>query len=333
MTEQNSRESAPSIELFSNDTSVSWTPRPDLLDTAPDDRNFVVEIDDEGSAHLRFSADFDGRPDGGTALRAQYRIGNGRTGNVGAEAITVVVADEAALGGSALKVRNPLAAAGGTNAESVAEAKQFAPSAFRVRRERAVIAEDYAELLARDFEGDVQGAASALRWNGSWYEARTGIDARGQEQAAVALVRRARGRLHRYRRIGHDLRVESARLVPLSVAMDVCVSPRYLRAAVLEDLRDLFSSRRLKNGQLGYFHPDRLRYGESVKVSALVAAAYDIPGIASLAVTRLERLDEGPNQELENGLLPLGPLEIAQVDSDPVYPDRGSITFTVRGGR
>jgi predicted phage baseplate assembly protein len=266
-------------------------------------------------------------------LRARYRIGNGRDGNVGAEAIGIVVAEEAALGGTTLTVRNPLPAIGGTNAETVAEAKQFAPSAFRVRRERAVIAEDYAELLARDFASEVQGAASALRWNGSWYEARTGIDARGKEEAAAALVKRARGRLHRYRRIGHDLRVESACLVPLVVAMDVCVSPHHLRATVLAALRDAFSSRRLRNGQLGYFHPDQLHYGESVKVSALVAAAYSIPGIASIAVTRLERLDEGPNQELENGLLPLGPLEIAQVDSDPTYPDRGAITFTVRGGR
>lgn len=333
MTEHDSRDSEPSLELFSRDTAVSWIPRPDLLDSSAGDRHFVVEIDDEARAHLRFSADFDARPEGGTRLRAEYRIGNGRAGNVGAETISVVIAEEVALGGSALVVRNPLAAVGGTNAETVAEAKQFAPSAFRVRRERAVIANDYAELLARDFAGDVQGAASALRWNGSWFEAQTGIDARGQEQAASALVRRARGRLHRYRRIGHDLSVESARLVPLIIAMDVCVSPHHLRANVVAELRDKFSSRRLRNGQLGYFHPDKLRYGESVKVSALVAAAYNIPGISSIAVTRLERLDEGPNQELENGLLPLGPLEIAQVDSDPIYPDRGAVTFTVGGGR
>ena len=341
MTEHESRASDPSIELFvdsSDDTesapaAVRWTPRPDLLDSVPGDRHFVVEIDDEGRAHLRFAAGFDDRPESGTRLRAQYRIGNGPAGNVGADAISIVIAEESALGGTALTVRNPLAAIGGTNQETVAEAKQFAPSAFRTRRERAVIAEDYAELLTRDCANEVQGSASALRWNGSWYEARSGIDARGKEEAAAALVRRARGRLHRYRRIGHDLRVESARLVPLIVAMDVCVSSRHLRATVLAALRDLFSSRRLRNGQLGYFHPDKLRYGESVKVSALVAAAHKIPGIASIAVTRLERLDEGPNQELENGALRLGPLEIAQADSDPTYPDRGTVTFSVRGGR
>jgi len=338
MTEHESRQSDPIVELLGDSdedesASAAWTPRADLLDSMPGDRNFVVEIDDEGRAHLRFGAGFDDRPSSGTRLRAKYRTGNGPAGNVGAEAISIVVAEEAALGGAALIVRNPLAAIGGTDQETVAEAKQFAPSAFRTRRERAVIADDYAELLARDFAPDIQGAASALRWNGSWFEARSGIDARGAEEAAAALVRRARGRLHRYRRIGHDLRVESARLVPLVVAMDVCVSPRHLRSTVLSALRDLFSSRRLRNGQLGYFHPDKLRYGESVKVSALVAAAHTIPGIASIAVTRLERLDEGPNQELENGILPLGPLEIAQVDSDPTYPDRGTVTFSMRGGR
>jgi hypothetical protein len=342
MTEHETRESNPAVELLvdsgaesnvSNGGGAKWTARPDLLDSSPGDRHFVAEIDDDGFAHLRFAAELDHRPDGGTRLQARYRIGNGRAGNAGAESIAVVIAEEAALGGSALTVRNPLPAIGGTEAESVAEAKQFAPSAFRVRRERAVIASDYAELVARDFADDVQGAASELRWNGSWYEARTGIDARGKAEAAAGLVRNARGRLHRYRRIGHDLRVESARLVPLIVAMDVCVASNHLRASVLAALREAFSSRRLRNGQAGYFHPDRMHYGESVKVSALVAAAHGVPGVSSIAVTRLERFDEGPNQELENGLLPIGPLEIAQVDSDPTYPDRGAITFTVRGGR
>jgi predicted phage baseplate assembly protein len=290
------------------------------------------EIDDEGLAHLRFATS-DGRPDPDTRLAARYRVGNGLAGNVGAETITLVVADSAALGGATLVVRNPLPARGGQAAETVAEAKQFAPSAFRARRERAIIAEDYAELLERDLAPEIQGAASAMRWNGSWFEVEVGVDARDSAQATAALVRRARGRLHRYRRVGHDVRVESARLVPLTIALDVCVGSSELRAPLHAALREEFGSARRRDGQLGFFHPDNLRYGQGVTVSALVAAAQRVPGVGSVAVTRLERMNEGPNQELQNGVLPLGPLEIAQVDTDPTYPDRGTITFTLRGGR
>ncbi|MEO8576158.1 MAG: putative baseplate assembly protein [Gemmatimonadales bacterium] len=335
-------DSAPQIELVALtrgtdgnvvDDTLRWTARRDLLDSEPADRHFVVEIDDDGMAHLRFAASIENRPERGRLLRARYRVGNGQGGNVGVDTITLIVADIAATGGAALEVRNPLSAVGGTGAETVAEAKQFAPSAFRVRRERAVTADDYAELLERDFANEVQGAAAGLRWNGSWYEVQAGIDARDTEKAAAALVRNARGRLYRYRRIGHDIRVESARLVPLTIVMDVCVLPRDLRAPVHATLLEMFNNRRTRNGQLGFFHPDNLRYGRNVSVSELVAIAQQVPGVASLAVTRLERAGEGPNKELENAQLPLGSLEIAQVDNDPSYPDRGTITFTLRGGR
>ena len=40
---------------------------------------------------------------------------------------------------------------------------------------------------------------------------------------------------------------------------------------------------------------------------------------------------ESPNNEIENGLLPLGPLEIARLDNDPVFPktDGSSLSWEV----
>ena len=32
----------------------NWKPRYDLIESGPDDRHFVVEIDNDGIAHLRF---------------------------------------------------------------------------------------------------------------------------------------------------------------------------------------------------------------------------------------------------------------------------------------
>jgi hypothetical protein len=50
-------------------------------------------------------------------------------------------------------------------------------------------------------------------------------------------------------------------------------------------------------------------------------------------VARLERLFEGPNLEIERGVLPLGPLEIARLDSDPSLPENGRLQLIMEGGR
>jgi hypothetical protein len=65
----------------------------------------------------------------------------------------------------------------------------------------------------------------------------------------------------------------------------------------------------------------------------LVAAAMAVPGVQNVVVTRLERLYAGPNGELEAGFLPLGPLEVARLDNDPSFPERGRLELDMRGGR
>jgi hypothetical protein len=196
-----------------------------------------------------------------------------------------------------------------------------------------VVAADYAELLARDLATDVQGAAAILRWTGSWFEAEVGVDARHAETASSALLRRSRERLFRYRRIGHDLQVASAALVPLAVTLSVCVAQSALRAAVRAELLERLGPGRRRDGGAAFFHPDSLRYGEGVSVSSLVGIAAAVPGVVSVAVTRLERLGEGPNQEIENGVLPIGPLEIARLDNDASFPENGVLTLDIKGGR
>ena len=47
----------------------------------------------------------------------------------------------------------------------------------------------------------------------------------------------------------------------------------------------------------------------------------------------LERFFAGPNQEIENGLLPLGPFEVGRLDNDPSFPENGRFTLDMRGGR
>lgn len=310
-----------------------WTPRRDLLASYGLDRHFVVEMDNGGRAHLRFGDGELGRmPEAGALFQASYRVGNGLPGNVGAEAISHLVSREL-LSGVKLRPRNPLPAQGGMSPEPLAEVKLFAPYAFQVTLQRAITADDYASLVMRDFKHKVQRAAATLRWTGSWYEVLVVVDPLGQMEADPALLAEIRAGLYRHRRIGHDLVVAPARYVPLDIEMTVCVLPDYLRGHVKAALLDRFSNRTLPDGQRGFFHPDNLTFGEGVYLSHLVAAVQTVPGVESVTVTKLERLYEGGNQEIQNGILPLGPLEVARLDNDPNFPENGVLKLNMEGRR
>jgi predicted phage baseplate assembly protein len=308
-----------------------WIPQRDLLSSQPQDLHFVVEIDDQGFAHLRFGNGVCGRaPQAGESFEATYRIGNGPSANVGAETITQVVS-KVVLGGMTLRPRNPLAASGGTAQQSIEEVKLFAPGAFQNRLERAITADDYATLAERDSR--VQRAAAELQWTGTCYEAHVAIDPLGTVQFDPDLLEQIRAYLHPYRRIGHDLVVVPAQYVPLDIAMSVDVSPNYIRAHVQASLLDLFSNRVLSSGGKGFFHPDNLSFGDSIRLSSLIAAAQSVEGVLSVTLTKLERLFAGPNHEVEEGLLSIGPLEVGRLDNDPGFPENGRFVLTLRGGR
>jgi len=299
-----------------------WRPRRDLLDSGPVDRHFVGETDDDGVLTLRFG---DGRngaefPLGGR-LSARYRIGNGVAGNVGREAINRIVF-VATRQDSIRLVRNPLPAMGGTEPEPVTDVRQLAPQEARHRLLRAITAADYA-TLAGQVPG-VQRAAADLRWTGSWYEARIAIDPLGAEIAPTPLLDEVRQSMHRYRRIGHDLAVGTATLVPLDVELSVQVAPDHVAGQVRAALLTMFA---------GLFAPDQLTFGTPVRVSRLVAAAATVPGVVHVEVTRLRRLFTGPSDALETGLLAIGPLEVPQLDNDPSRPENGLLTLKLVGGR
>jgi hypothetical protein len=55
--------------------------------------------------------------------------------------------------------------------------------------------------------------------------------------------------------------------------------------------------------------------------------------VENVVVTRLQRLNEAAGRELADGILRLGPREIARLDNDPNSPENGKIEFVMGGGR
>jgi hypothetical protein len=309
-----------------------WTPTYDLLDSTGADLHFVVETDDDMVAWLRFGDGEVGRqPGAGSGFMATYRTGNGTSGNVGAEAISCLILRRGKPEGAAVQVRNPLPASGGTDPEPITEAKLLAPGEFRKTQGRAITADGYVTLI-NGMPG-VQRAAVNLVWTGSWYEADIAIDPLGSEEASAELCQAVADALQPYRRMGHTLRVHAAHYVSLQIVMGVCVKPDYQRGHVKAALLDVFSNRVLPDGRLGFFHPDNLTFGQGIYVSQLVAAALTVPGVEFVVVTQLQRQYEHPNDEIANGVLQLGPLEIPRLDNDPSYPEHGVLTLMFKGGR
>lgn len=318
------RAALPAVRV--HDGRDTWTPRRDLLTSGPQDRHFVGELTDEGRLALRFGDGICGAaPAPGTRLEIDYRVGTGPRGNVGAESIAHLLVgrvseDPAGEGPEppppVVRVRNPLPAAGGAEPESADAVRILAPLDIRRRRLRAITAEDYA-ALASDVPG-VQRAAADIRWTGAGYEAHVAVDARHAGTPPDALLDTVARTLEKYRRIGHDLLVEPARLVPLDIALRAGVAPGRQHGPVLAELQEVLGR---------FFRPDALTFGEPVRVSRLVAAAASVPGVRGVVMTRLRRLSGQDDGALETGLLRIGPLEVAQCDSDPARPEAGRLVI------
>jgi predicted phage baseplate assembly protein len=320
----------------------AWTPRRDLLASGPRDRHVVGETEDDGRLALRFGDGRHGAAPAPGPMEVAYRVGGGAAGNVGAEAVNHLVvrhsgataARARARGARArgadpiavTRVRNPLPATGGTDPEPLDEVRRLAPLALHRRRLRAVTAADYAELAAQ--VPGVRRAAAELRWTGAGQEAHVAVDPLGTDEPPPELLDAVAQSLEAYRRIGHEVVVRPAVLVPLDVELRVCAAPGHQRGHVLAGLR-----RALGSGPGGFFDPDALTFGEPVRLSRLIATAAAVPGVRSVRATRLRRLFGPDEGELDAGLLRVGPLEVAACDNDPDRPENGRLSLVIGGGR
>jgi hypothetical protein len=300
-----------------------WKAARELLSSDRFAPEFVVEAETDGTAALRFGDDVLGRQPT-SVLAATYRVGSGRLGNVGAEALTQV---EAPFDGIE-RARNPLPAEGGTDPEALETARLNAPAAFRTQ-ERMVTDADHAAMAGRHPE--VQRAAATRRWTGSWYTVFLTVDRRGGRPIDPAFEAELGAFLEPYRLAGNDLEIDAPSFVSLEIALRVCVTPGADRSSVRTALTETFSSGDLPGGGRGFFHPDYFSFGEPVYLSKVIAAAMALPGVDYVSVDRFRRWGEPDRGEIDAGEITLGRLEVARLDSDPSRPENGQITFDLRG--
>jgi predicted phage baseplate assembly protein len=127
------------------------------------DHDYMIETDDQDVTEVVFGDGQYGQiPGTGARIVANYRVGGGTAGNVGAGQIKgIAKAPQLQLLGA--KVVNRDAASGGAERETIAQAVKYGPTVFR-SMQRAVTAQDYV-TQARLFPGVSKARAESPNWN------------------------------------------------------------------------------------------------------------------------------------------------------------------------
>ncbi len=324
---QNERLAVPNISLKSvGESEELWHVRRDLLDCDRFSRAFAVEVGDKREAILRFGDDKQGKKaPGGASFTASYRIGNGLKGNIGRDGIAHISADAEGI----ISVRNPLSGSGGVEPENIEEVKLKAPRAFHYGQDRCVTKEDYITKI--ESHPEVKKAAAVTRWTGSWYAMFLAVDRKnGVVDSAFSALLRAY--MEKFRLAGVELVIKPPKFAPMDISMTVRVSEKHFRSSVEKALKDVFSNDVLPDGELGFFHPDNFTFGKPLYMSHISTKAMEIPGVEDVEITKFKRWGRFSGDEIDKGIIRVGPLEIVRLDNDGDYQGNGNIAFSLKGG-
>lgn len=259
-------------------------------------------------------------PDPDAVFRVIYRVGGGSAANVGAGTLV-----ETSFAG--ITVTNPLPVTTGVDPETAREVRTLAPEAWKAVTYRAVRPEDYAEALER--LPWVQRSGAHLRWTGSWLTLFGTPDPRAAVTLTAAQRADAEAQLDRFRQAGREAHVLDPVYAWIDLRITVCVEPSSFRGDVQAAVtRALFGAQ----GRGGFFDPDNFTFGVPLRRSALYAAIQAVPGVRAVEGIQIRRRGHFGWREFTEEALSVGLREVIGVANDPLYPERGAVTFTMEGG-
>jgi hypothetical protein len=128
---------------------------------------------------------------------------------------------------------------------------------------------------------------------------------------------------------GLDVEIQQPLYVPLKLSMEVCLKDGYFKGEVLEALLKAFSS---KPADSGFFNPDNFTFGQTLYLSRIYEAAMAVPGVSSVVVKEFHRWGKAAKNELDEGFIEAGPMEIFRLDNDRNFAENGTIEFIFCGG-
>jgi predicted phage baseplate assembly protein len=272
-------------------------------------------------------------------VHAEYQVGGGHAGNVGADTLINVQPLTGALAGAITAATNPFDVTDGREPESAERIRRNAPEAFRARQLRAVTLADYVRR-AEEVRG-VSRAVARYAWTGSWRTVRLAVDPSGfvalGDATSDALWDELRPRiadhLEAVQLIGEDLELRPPHYVSLELHVVVCVHDAYWCEDLRFVLEQEFSDGWTSDGRRGFFHPDAWSFGQALHRSAIEGRVHRIAGIEHVVRITMKRFASPSPAVPGNEVLDMGVNEIVLLANDPSHLERGLIRFDVQGGR
>ncbi|MEP7217454.1 MAG: putative baseplate assembly protein [Bacteroidota bacterium] len=259
---------------------ILWHEAESVLDLAPASRGYTTTTDDDDIVTVTFGNGIQGLrlPTGAENIRATYRNGIGRGGNVKEDQVSMLATRPLGV----KEVINPLRASGGADRESRDQARGNAPLAV-MALDRLVSVRDYADF-ARTFAGI--GKASAARLSDGRHQL-VHLTIAGADDIPIDktsdLYANLTEALLKYGDPHQAIRVEIRGLLLLVISARVRIHPDYQWESVEPKIRAAL---------LDAFSFGRRELGQDVLLSEVISTIQGIEGVVYVDLDALDTVDE-----------------------------------------
>lgn len=293
---------------------VEWHEAENLVELGPTDHKFITRTSDDDKTTAIFGTGKWGArlPTGIENVKAVYRNGIGKAGNVKAEQISLLATRPLGV----KEVINPLRASGGADKESRDQARKNVPLKV-LALDRLVSTQDYADF-ARTFAGI--GKASAARLSDGRRQL-VHVTIAGANDIPIEktddLYRNLVKALRDFGDPHLPVQVELRELLLIVISANVRILPDYLWESVAKKIRTKL---------LDTFSFERRELGQDVLFSEVISAVQSVEGVAYVDVDTLRGIPEKiPDEQNPGKRRLLTPAEIVERITEPLKDDQGNI--------
>ncbi len=298
-----------SLHVFVND--IQWLESGTLAGLAPADRKFITRTDDDGKTTVVFGNGREGArlPTGIENIRAEYRSGIGKAGNVNAGQISMPITRPLGV----REVINPLRASGGADKETRDQARKNVPLTVKAL-DRLVSVQDY-EDFTRIYAGIGKAKAAELSdGRRQWVHITiAGIDDMPIETSSSDLYRNLYQALLDCGDPYQAIQLEIRELMLIVISANIQILPDYQWESVVTEVRTTL---------LDTFSFERRELGQDVLLSEVISVMQAVPGVAYVDVDTLRGIPEKIADEKGQRRL-LTPDEIADYVAGPLKDVQG----------
>jgi len=277
-------------------------------------RDYMVQFDDTGRAWILFGDGVYGRrPPGGTNnIRATYRVGGGRAGNVPAGTIIKAITKVPRLAGRAAAIAATLDAGGKVPAVVAVEPDTFVDLHKQFYLLPILDSKEVTTHAGRKVRA--LKIAAELELGGSVTQAVVTVPAYFEER------QRAAAYFENKRMAGTTVRILDPGCVLVDVGLDVLMDAHYQQETVRQGVFGAVTR------MLAFANVD---FGQTIYQSDVYALIEAVPGVLAVTLTRFRRSDS-PLAEIEDELLKANLPPLAQL---PVFMQEALRTRKMTEGR